>query len=406
MVVNKSHISKMIVNEANKIRTLYFLVLSCTASWLPIFADYLKDRGLNGIQIGVILSITPFMMFVVQPFYGAIADKLGYKKCLIVSSVLASCSFALFLLKGGFIWLFLITVLMSLFYNTIQPLLDSLTLALAEKDKNLNYGIIRIAGALGWALTGSVVGYFIDSISTTVIFAFSAASMFLTFVVAFSLSSGNESQSVSGSKNSPNIFLILSNKYLVFLLLCVFLVSACATTIWNFYSIYMKENGASSSLVGIGLSLQGLSELPLFYFAARIIKRFSIKHTLIITVLATALRMYLYSAIKTPEAALAIEVLHGFSWSLFWVVCVEYVDKLVQENWRATGQSLLYGAYFGVGAIAGNFWTGYLYDTKMKIADIFLLNAFIILAVGVFIRIFMKDVKMEEEPILGGEGRK
>jgi MFS transporter, PPP family, 3-phenylpropionic acid transporter len=395
----------MIINEANKIRALYFLVLSCTASWLPIFADYLKDRGLNGIEIGVILSITPLMMFVVQPFYGMMADKLGYKKCLILSSVLASCSFALFLLKGGFVWLFLITVLMSLFYNTIQPLLDSLTLALAEKDKNLNYGIIRIAGALGWALTGSVVGYFIDSISTTVIFAFSAASMFLTFVVAFSLSADNRSQNASANKKTPNIFLMLSNKYLVFLLLCVFLVSACATTIWNFYSIYMKENGASSSLVGIGLSLQGLSELPLFYFAARIIKKFSIKHTLIITVLATALRMYLYSAVKTPEAALAIEVLHGFSWSLFWVVCVEYVDKLVQENWRATGQSLLYGAYFGVGAIAGNFWTGYLYDTKMKIADIFLLNAFIILAVGVFIKVFMKDVKGDREPVLAAEGR-
>jgi MFS transporter, PPP family, 3-phenylpropionic acid transporter len=394
----------MIINEANKIRALYFLVLSCTASWLPIFADYLKDRGLNGIQIGVILSITPCMMFVVQPFYGAIADKIGYKKCLIISSVLASCSFALFLLKGGFIWLFLITVLMSLFYNTIQPLLDSLTLALAEKDKNLNYGIIRIAGALGWALTGSVVGYFIDSINTTVIFAFSAASMFLTFLVAFSLATGNGSQSLSGKRNSPNIVLILSNRYLVFLLIAVFLVSACATTIWNFYSIYMKENGASSSLVGIGLSLQGLCELPLFYFAARIIKKFSIKHTLIITVLATALRLYLYSAIKTPEAALAIEILHGFSWSLFWVVCVEYVDKLVQENWRATGQSLLYGAYFGIGAIAGNFWTGYLYDTKMKIADIFLLNAFVIITVAILIKIFMKDVKMERAPVLAGEG--
>jgi MFS transporter, PPP family, 3-phenylpropionic acid transporter len=387
------------ISEANKIRTLYFLVLSCTASWLPIFADYLKDRGLTGIQIGTILSITPFMMFVVQPFYGALADKLGYKKCLIVSSILASCAFALFLLKGGFIWLFVITVLMSIFYNSIQPLLDSLTLALADRDKSLNYGIIRIAGALGWALTGSVVGYFIDSISTTVIFVSSAISMFLTFAVAFSLPADRGHQKQSQKGRSENIFLVLSNKYLVFLLLCVFLVSACATTIWNFYSIYMKENGASASLVGIGLSLQGLCELPLFYFAARIIKKLDIKNTLFITVLATALRMYLYSAIENPQAALFIELLHGFSWSLFWVVCVEYVDKLVDENWRATGQSMLYGAYFGVGAIAGNFWTGYLYESQMKIADIFLLNAIIILAVSVFIKIFMKNVTMAPESI-------
>jgi PPP family 3-phenylpropionic acid transporter len=387
----------MRINEANKIRILYFLVLSCTASWLPIFADYLKDRGLNGIQIGAILSITPFMMFAVQPFYGALADRLGYKKCLIVSSILASFSFALFLIHGGFAWLFAITILMSLFYNSIQPLLDSLTLALAQKDKSLNYGIIRIAGALGWALTGSIVGYFIDSISTTVIFFFSATSMFLTFLVAFSLSDARSVKLDEKSKPSGNIFGIFSNRYLVFLLICVFLVSACATTIWNFYSIYMKENGASASLVGIGLSIQGLCELPLFYFAARIIGKFNVKGTLVITVLATALRMYLYSIIKNPEAALLVELLHGVSWSLFWVVCVVYVDKLVQENRRATGQSFLYGAYYGVGAIAGNFWTGYLYDLPMKIADIFLLNAIVILIVGVVVSVFMKNVKAEEK---------
>ena len=247
----------MKITEPNKIRILYFLVLSCTASWLPIFADYLKDRGLNGIQIGAILSITPFMMFAVQPFYGALADKLGYKKCLIFSSLLASFSFAMFLMKGGFIWLFMITALMSLFYNSIQPVLDSLSLVLAGKNQSVNYGTLRIAGALGWASTGTTVGYFIDSIDTTVIFVSSAISMFLTFLVAFSLSSNDDRKIATKSEPSENFWLVFSNKYLIFLLLCVFLVSAGATTIWNFYSIYMKENGASSSLVGYGISHSG-----------------------------------------------------------------------------------------------------------------------------------------------------
>jgi PPP family 3-phenylpropionic acid transporter len=387
----------MKISEANKLRLLYFLVLSCTASWLPIFADYLKDRGLTGIQIGTILSITPFMMFAVQPFYGALADKIGYRKCLIVSSILASLAFSLFLLKGGFVLLFCITIIMSLFYNSIQPLLDSLTLALAQKDKSFNYGIIRIAGALGWAVTGSVVGYFIDSINTTVIFVFSAFSMFLTFLVAFTLSSTHRVDDSAAGQVTGNIFGVLANKYLLFLLVCVFLVSAGATTIWNFYSIYMKENGASASLVGVGLSLQGLCELPLFYFASRIIGKFSVKGTLIITVLATALRMYLYSVIRDPQLALIAELLHGISWSLFWVVCVEYVDKLVREDRRATGQSFLYGAYYGVGAIAGNFWTGYLYDLPMKIADIFLLNAIIIFVVAIAIAFFMRNIRTQEK---------
>lgn len=382
----------MKLSEANKLRLLYFLVLSCTASWLPIFADYLKDHGLTGIEIGLVLSVTPFMMLFIQPFYGMLADRFGYKKCLLYSALSASVCFLLFLLEGDFLFLFWVTLVMSLFYNTLQPLLDSLSLRLAQKNPTFSYGSIRIAGGLGWAFTGTLVGHYIDALDTTVIFVFSAASMLLTFVVTLWIKTDNSSF-IQDSPSLKQIKYIFKEKALIILLTCVFLVSAGATTIWNFYSIYMKENGASSTLVGYGLSFQGLCELPLFYFSARIIQKLGIKTTLLVTLLATSGRMLLYSAVKDPVMALFIELLHGISWSLFWVVCVEYVDRLVKEEWRATGQSLLYAAYFGMGAIAGNFWTGYLYDSKMMISQIFLLNSIMIFGLGIVCWIFMKTPK-------------
>ncbi len=283
---------------------------------------------------------------------------------------------------------------MAIFYNTIQPLLDSLSLKMVKTNPAFSYGTLRIAGAAGWAFTGIVVGHYIDTINTTVIFIFSAISMLLTFIFSFSLKPDGEKEASSASYSFKNIKEVFGNKVLIFLLICVFFISAGATTIWNFYSIYMKENGASASLVGYGISFQGLCELPLFYFSAKIIGRFGIRTTLLITVFATALRLLLYSLVKNPNAAILIEILHGISWSLFWVVCVEYVNMLVREDWRATGQSLLYAAYYGAGAIAGNFWTGYLYDTKMKVAQIFLLNAGIVSIVGLFIWVFMKKQKL------------
>jgi MFS family permease len=130
--------------------------------------------------------------------------------------------------------------------------------------------------------------------------------------------------------------------------------------------------------------------LPVFYFSARIILRLGLKTTLIITVLATVIRMTLYYFIANPVATLPVELLHGFSWSLFWVVCVEYVNKLVDQHWLATGQSLLYAAYFGIGAIAGNYWTGFLLNNGMTIAQIFLVNAGIVGVVAISITLFMK----------------
>ena len=380
----------MKVNEANRLRILYFLVFCCTASWLPIFADYLKDRGLNGIEIGIILSITPLMMFIVQPFYGMIADRLGYKQCLLWSTGLAAVSYLLFLFYGGFVYLLVITICMAIFYNGIQPVLDSLSLTLVQRDSSFSYGTLRIAGAAGWAFTGITTGYLIDNISTTVIFLISAVSMLLTFLFSFSLRLTNANTRAAESQSYKNVKEIFRNRTLIFLLVCVFLVSVGGTAIWNFYSIYLKENGASAALVGYGISFQGLCELPLFYFSARIIRHLGIRVTLILTVFATALRLFLYSIVGDPQAAIFIEVLHGISWSLFWVVCVEYVNLLVQADWRATGQSLLYAAYYGAGAIVGNLWTGFLYEAKMKVSEIFLLNAGIVMIVGIFIWLFMK----------------
>src|SRR5687768_7885301 len=375
----------MKISEANKLRLLYFLVFCCTASWLPLFADYCKDKGLSGIKIGIIISIVPLMMFLVQPFYGMLADRLGYKKCFLLSSFLAAFCYVFYFFDGGFTYIFIITVFVAVFYNALLPLLDSLALRLVQSNPKFSYGTLRIAGAAGWAFTGIITGQLIDAIDITVIFTVSAISMLLTFIFAFSLNPDKEKPVSIDTQSFKNVKDVFRNKTLIFLLLCVFFISAGTSAIWYFYSTYMKENGASASLVGYGLSFQGLCELPFFYFSAKIIGRLGIRTTLLITVFATALRMLLYSIVRNPQAAILIEILHGISWSLFWVACVEYVNVLVREDWRATGQSLLYAAYYGAGAIVGNFWTGYLIDTKLKIAGIFLMNAGIVAAVGLMI---------------------
>ncbi len=380
-----------LLNEANKVRFLYFLVFCCTASWLPVFADYLKSRGLSGVEIGFTLSITPLMMFVVQPFYGVITDKLGYNKTLLFSSFFAALSYFLYLFDGLNYWSIIgITICMSVFYNSIQPILDSLSLRLVEQNPKFSYGSIRIAGAMGWAATGILIGNIIDQINLTMIFMVSGVSMLLLFVFAFTLPKKLTENLKIESTTFQNVSKVFRDKNLLFFLLAVFLISAGSFCIYNFYSLYMKQNGASATLVGYALSFQGLCELPFFYLSSRIIVKFGIKTTFLITVFITALRMILYALISNPYWAVSIELLQGISWSLFWVVCVEYVNQLVKYEWRATGQSLLYAAFYGVGAIVGNIWTGYLYDLNLKLSSIFLLNAIIVIVTGFFIGFVMK----------------
>jgi PPP family 3-phenylpropionic acid transporter len=380
-----------ILSQANQLRLLYFLVLCCTAAWLPVFADDLKARGFTGMEIALIINVTPITMFLVQPVYGFVADRIGYRKCMLASTMLAGISFLLYLQWSSFVALLLITVCMSVFYNGIQPILDSLTLELAETSPDFNYGSIRVAGAAGWAITGIVTGYYIDQLDTRVIYLFSSGSLIIAFFIALSIPKR------PSRKQETQVSLVKSLRYLndrklVGFLFSVLLISAAVTTIWNFYSIYMKENGASAALVGVGLSLQGLFEIPFFFFSVPILQKLGMKPALLLCAAASALRMFLYSVVTVPEWAIAVDVLHGLSWSLFWVVCVEYTNALVKPELRATGQSLLYASYFGIGAVLGNFWTGYLYDMHLRIASIFFINAIVVAVVCVFIAVFIKPI--------------
>lgn len=380
------------MSKATALRTVYFLVFCCTGAWLPKLYDFCLHKGLSSTQSAFILSVTPIMMFVVQPIYGFLADRLGHKKTLLLSSLLAAVSYTGYLLNLDFAGLIAVTVVMSLFYNTIQPVLDSMALQVAKDNPRFSYGTLRFYGAAGFAFTTIITGQVIDAIDITVIFIVSAITMFLAFLFCFFLK--DEMHEKVTENAYGNIGDVIKNKSLLFLLFCVFLVSLGATAIWNFYSQYLKENGATDSLVGYGLSFQGLCELPVFYFSARIILKLGLRTTLIITVLATVVRMLLYHFIHEPVATLPVELLHGFSWSLFWVVCVEYVNKLVDERWMATGQSLLYAAYFGVGAIAGNYWATYFIDKKMKVADVFLINAGVVAGVVLLIFLFMRSKRI------------
>ncbi|HOZ76780.1 MAG TPA: MFS transporter [Ferruginibacter sp.] len=385
------------MSKATALRIVYFLVFCCTGAWLPKLYDYCVYKQLSSTQSALILSITPIMMFAVQPLYGFLADKFGHKKTLLLSTLLASISYTGFLFNVGFGELIIVTIIMSVFYNTIQPVLDSMALQIAKTNDKFSYGSLRFYGAAGFAFTSILTGRMIDSNNITVIFIVSAVTMLIAFIFCFFLQDELH-EKTSGSAFS-NVWGVLKNRSLLFLLFCVFLVSMGATTIWNFYSSYLKENGANDSFVGNGLAFQGLCELPLFYFSARIILRLGLKTTLLITVSATVIRMILYHLISNPVATLPVELLHGFSWSLFWVVCVEYVNKLVDEHWLATGQSLLYAAYFGVGAIAGNYWASYFIDNGMKVADVFLINAGVVALAFVLIAISMKKISSSPQPL-------
>jgi MFS family permease len=94
-----------------------------------------------------------------------------------------------------------------------------------------------------------------------------------------------------------------------------------------------------------------------------------------------------------------VEVTHGISFALFFVTIVEYVNYLVPSEWRATGQSLLWAFYYGIGAIVGNIWAGFLID-KYSAQSMFRVNGIlliVVLLIAAFVLLPRKEKKISAD---------
>ncbi|MBE0655009.1 MAG: MFS transporter, partial [Bacteroidales bacterium] len=76
-----------------------------------------------------------------------------------------------------------------------------------------------------------------------------------------------------------------------------------------------------------------------------------------------------------------IETMNGITWTLLWLASVEFVNDIVPAKWRTTGQSLLWAAYFGAGAIAGNIIMGRLYQ-NMNMQKVYAITCVAILSIA------------------------
>jgi oligosaccharide:H+ symporter len=367
--------------ESVLLRALYFMYYGSSSSWFPFFNVYLQQLGLTGVQIGSLAGLRPMISVISQPLWGLVSDLWGRRRTLLLSTLLATLTILGFMWIKSF-WLFAVWLLLYAFLaNPVGPLIDSLVLDHLERRPAASYGPLRMWGAVGWAVMSFSVGRAIAGRDMRLIFCFAALLTFAGFWVILCAFRRGEAGTSFASRWRDLVPVLRNARLLTFLALIV-LLQIGASCLFSFYSIYMTELGASSQLIGLAYGIQGISELPVYLLASAIIRRLGAARTIAITFFLSATRALLYSAISQPAWALAVQLMHG-TFSLFLVASVQYVNEQVPGQWRATGQSLFWAAYFGLGSILGNVGAGFLYDW-LGVQRMFRINGLLVLAVAVF----------------------
>jgi MFS transporter, PPP family, 3-phenylpropionic acid transporter len=340
-------------------KVFYFFYYAAGAALFPFVGLYYREIGLSSQEIGWLFALKPFTSLFSASLWGGVADATRRHRQLLLIAILGGIGAAL-TLSVTTLWIALIPVVITFafFMAPIIPLVDNSVLETLGENRN-RYGRIRLWGALGWGITALVIGQLTESFGLSYSFYGYAILMSGCFVIATQLPI---SPVHIGQSFKVGLKQLVANKQGLLFLVTLLISGIGLSTAHSFLFLYMKDLGASQSLMGMALAIATVSELFVFFYSGRLLDRWGTRRVLIASLIAHIIRLIGYSAVRSPEWVLLIQLLHGPTFSLIWVAGVSYANQMAPKGMGATAQGLLSAIYFGVGATGGGLFGGYLYE--------------------------------------------
>jgi len=164
-----------------------------------------------------------------------------------------------------------------------------------------------------------------------------------------------------GKKRS--IWEVLKRTEVIILLTgCALMVSSHGL-LYNFYSIFLQEQGYSNIIIGILWSIGVIFEILIFIMMPMILKQLTLKSVLLFSLLFAVIRFFLIGTFADSLSILILaQIMHAATFGSFHVASIQLISNFFNNEHQARGQSLYNSITYGVGGAIGGLGGGYLID--------------------------------------------
>lgn len=338
----------------------YFFYYGHIGVFVPFFGLYLQSLSFSAWDIGVLMSQMQLTRLFGPYFWGALVDRIGHRVLVIrLSSLVSLLVFSAFFFTRDFHTILILLAILAFFWVASMPLIETLTFD-HLRENHARYSRIRLWGSIGFIVAVMSAGALLDhlplpSLLWMIVFS-------LVGIVSCSLVVPDTSASHPHGDSSP-IAEILRQPKVLALMVASFSMSASHGTMNIFYSIFLSDHGYSKSVVGGLWSLGVLAEIVVFFFMARLLRRFSLRRILLTSFVAAVLRFVVVGwGVNYPVVLVLAQLMHGLTFGSFHAASVSAVNRWFPGRTRSRGQALYSGLGFGGGGLVGGLVSGWAWD--------------------------------------------
>lgn len=322
----------------------YFTSIAVTG-FMPL---WYSDRGISAEEIGQILGTATFLRILAGPGWGNVTDRIGRRRPVLLVAGLAATTMALmFVPAQGFVLLVLVASSQGIAASALNPLIDSLALALAREGR-MEYGPVRAIGSATFMITTATVGSLLTAIGSWVVPWLMATGYGLATLFSRFLPEAAAPPAVARSFNGMALF---RNPGFRLAVLSSGLIQGSHAAYYGFAALFWRSQGFSDTVIGLLLAEGIIMEILLFARGRRLIAYLGPAGLTFCAALACAIRWGVTAA-SPPLAILAlIQFLHAATFAMQHISAMTVLSRYVPVERAATAQAL-HGA-LGYGAPNG-----------------------------------------------------
>jgi PPP family 3-phenylpropionic acid transporter len=351
----------------------WFFYFGALGIFFPFYSLYLHENaGLSGAKVGVVLAMLPVVGLVAQPLWGWVADRTGARSAVLTALTLgAAGGYAVLGVASGFVLLLLATALLAFFSTAVVPVSVSVALA-ALRDRGAHaFGYVRVWGTLGYLVLVVTFPLGLHGLqelrgweSTAGV---SEPGLGLMFVVTAGLAAAAalvgpflpRDQAVGLVAPRGDWKLLFLEKPVRRLLLFALLAYGCLQGPMALFPVYVRAHGGDIDTVGRMWVLMLLVEIPLVALAGAGVQRLGPRGLLTVGVASGGARWLVCGLTGDLRVIYPMQLLHGVVVTGLLLGGPLYLEAVVPERLRSTGQALLATLGVGCGGMISNLVSGW-----------------------------------------------